>query len=45
MDGNLGIYKGAVYENIIADIFTKNAKNLYYFERDANVPAAVADRR
>jgi predicted AAA+ superfamily ATPase len=31
--GNLGIYKGAVYENIIADIFTKLGKKLYYFER------------
>lgn len=32
MDGNLGIYKGAVYENIIADIFAKSGKKLYYFE-------------
>ena len=31
IDGNLGIYKGAVYENIIADIFTKSCKKLYYF--------------
>ena len=23
IDGNLGIYKGAIYENIIADIFNK----------------------
>jgi predicted AAA+ superfamily ATPase len=32
IDGNLGIYKGAIYENIIADIFTKNGRKLYYFE-------------
>lgn len=32
IDGNLGIYKGAVYENIIADIFGKMGKKLYYFE-------------
>lgn len=32
IDGNLGIYKGAIYENIIADIFTKLNKKLYYFE-------------
>ena len=32
MDGNLGIYKGAIYENIIADIFSKLGKKLYYFE-------------
>jgi len=31
--GNLGIYKGAVYENIIADIFTKQGRKLYYFEK------------
>ncbi|MDR2600687.1 MAG: DUF4143 domain-containing protein [Oscillospiraceae bacterium] len=31
--GNLGIYKGAIYENIIADIFTKSGKKLYYFEK------------
>jgi len=32
--GNLGIYKGAVFENIIADIFTKSGKKLYYFEKN-----------
>ncbi|MDR0856001.1 MAG: AAA family ATPase [Clostridiales bacterium] len=32
MTGNLGIYKGAIYENLIADIFTKIGKKLYYFE-------------
>ena len=32
--GDLGIYKGAIYENIIADIFTKMGKNLYYFEKN-----------
>jgi len=31
IDGNLGIYKGAVYENIIADVLTKAGKELYYF--------------
>ena len=34
IDGNLGIYKGAIYENIIADIFTKSGKKLYYFEHN-----------
>jgi len=37
IDGNLGIYKGAIYENIIADIFTKVGKKLYYFERDGKL--------
>ena len=34
IDGNLGIYKGAIYENIIADIFGKLGKKLYYFEQN-----------
>jgi len=34
IDGNLGIYKGAIYENIIADIFGKAGRKLYYFEKD-----------
>lgn len=37
IDGNLGIYKGAIYENIIADIFAKSGKKLYYFERDSKI--------
>lgn len=37
IDGNLGIYKGAIYENIIADIFAKAGKKLYYFERKGNI--------
>ncbi|MDR0877517.1 MAG: ATP-binding protein [Treponema sp.] len=37
IDGNLGIYKGAVYENIIADIFGKAEKKLYYFEYRAQI--------
>jgi predicted AAA+ superfamily ATPase len=32
IDGKLGIYKGALYENIIADIFGKMGKKLYYYE-------------
>jgi predicted AAA+ superfamily ATPase len=32
IDGDLGIYKGAIYENIIADIFGKTERKLYYFE-------------
>jgi predicted AAA+ superfamily ATPase len=37
IDGNLGIYKGAIYENIIADIFGKAEKQLYYFEYRAQI--------
>jgi len=31
MSGDLGIYKGAIYENIIAQIFTSQGRKLYYF--------------
>lgn len=37
LDGNLGIYKGAIYENIIADIFAKLGKKLYYFEKNSTL--------
>jgi predicted AAA+ superfamily ATPase len=37
IDGNLGIYKGAIYENIVADIFSKLGKKLYYFEQDGKL--------
>lgn len=37
MNGNLGIYKGAIYENIIADIFHKLGKKLYYFEKNSTL--------
>lgn len=37
IDGNLGIYKGAIYENIVADIFAKNNKKLYYFEYNSQL--------
>ena len=37
IDGNLGIYKGAIYENIIADIFGKMDKKLYYFEYNSKL--------
>ena len=31
--GNLGIYKGAIFENIIAEAFCKNGKQLFYFAK------------
>lgn len=37
MSGNLGIYKGAIYENVIAEVFTKLGKNLYYFEKNSTL--------
>ena len=35
LSGDMGIYKGAVYENIIADAFSKMGKKLYYYRRDS----------
>jgi predicted AAA+ superfamily ATPase len=45
IDGNLGIYKGAVYENIIADIFGKSGKKLYYFEQNGKLEIDFFIRR
>jgi predicted AAA+ superfamily ATPase len=54
IDGKLGIYKGALYENIIADIFGKQGRKLYYYEyrnpieidffirRNLSVPASAS---
>ena len=35
--GDMGIYKGAIYENIIADTFSKLDKPLYYFSKDSGL--------
>ena len=45
IDGNLGIYKGAIYENIIADIFGKSGKKLYYFEQSGKLEIDFFIRR
>jgi len=45
IDGNLGIYKGAIYENIIADIFGKAGRKLYYFEKDGKLEIDFFIRR
>lgn len=34
MEGNLGIYKGAIFENIIAQILHTNGNNLYFYNRN-----------
>jgi hypothetical protein len=33
INGDLGIYKGAIYENIVADVLKKLGKDLYYYAR------------
>lgn len=37
LSGNLEIYKGAIYENIIADAFSKMDRNLYYYRRESEL--------
>lgn len=37
LQGNLLGYKGAVFENLIADIFTKMGRKLYYYHRDSGL--------
>ena len=37
LSGNLGMYKGAVYENIVADAFSKMGRELYYFRKDSGL--------
>lgn len=37
LSGELGCYKGAIFENIIADCFSKQDKKLYYFHKDSGL--------
>lgn len=37
LQGNLLGYKGAIFENLIADIFTKMGRRLYYFHKDSGL--------
>ena len=37
LSGDLGIYKGAIYENMIADAFSKMGRNLYYYSTDGGL--------
>ncbi len=37
MLGGIGIYKGVIYENIVADAFIKNKIPLYYFSKPSGL--------
>lgn len=37
LKGNLLGYKGAIFENLIADIFSKMGRKLYYFRKDSGL--------
>lgn len=37
LSGNLGYAKGAIYENIVADAFSKMDRKLYYYHKDSGL--------
>lgn len=37
LQGNMYGYKGAIFENLIADIFSKMGRNLYYYHKDSGL--------
>ena len=37
LSGDMGFYKGAIYENIIADCFSKQGRKLFYFRKDSGI--------
>ena len=37
MQGNLWTYKGAVYENLVADILGKMGRKLYYYQKESGL--------
>lgn len=44
MQGNLHAYKGAIFENLVADIFTKMKRRLYYFRKDSGLKVDFVTR-
>ena len=37
LQGNLGGFKGAIYENLMADTLTKKGQRLYYYHKDSGI--------
>ena len=37
LQGNLGGFKGAIFENLMADTLHKKSQNLYYFQKDSGL--------
>jgi len=37
LQGNLGGFKGAIYENLMADTLIKKGQSLYYFQKDSGL--------
>lgn len=44
LQGNLYGYKGAIFENLIADIFNKMGRRLYYFHKDSGLEVDFVTR-
>ena len=45
LSGNLGMYKGALYENIVADALSKMGRELYYFHKDSGLEIDFVTRQ
>ena len=43
LQGNLYGYKGAVFENLVADILAKIGRKLYYFRKDSGLEVNLGD--
>ena len=37
LQGNLHIYKGAIFENLVADMFAKMGRPLYYYHKEGGI--------
>lgn len=44
LQGNLARYKGAIFENLIADMFTKMGRKLYYFHKNSGLEVGFVIR-
>lgn len=45
LNGNLYGYKGAIFENLVADIFNKMGRKLYYYHKDSGLEVDFVIRR
>ena len=44
LQGKLYAYKGAIFENLVADIFSKMGRKLYYFHKDSGLEVGFVIR-
>lgn len=44
LQGNLYGYKGAIFENLIADVFIKMGRKLYYYHKDSGLEIDFVNR-